>query len=101
MYMHKFFLDFIYHKKCNKSNIYYNKYSSLCLSANELQIVITEDCEADFLTKTWPALCDCKLVYQHLSKPYLVKVPKWAPLTRQQYNEVVKSWPCCFHEDKV
>lgn len=69
--------------------------------SNELQIVITEDCEADFLTKTWPALCECKPVYQHLSKPYTVKVPKCAPLTRQQYNEVVKSWPCCFHEDKM
>lgn len=45
-------------------------------------------------------MCEKNTVYQHLSKPYTVKVPKWAPLTRQQYNDAVKSWPCSFHEDK-
>lgn len=34
------------------------------------------------------------------SKPYLVKVPKHAPLTRRQYEESILYWPVTFHEDK-
>ena len=34
------------------------------------------------------------------SKPYLVKVPRHAPLTRRQYEESILYWPVTFHEDK-
>ena len=35
-----------------------------------------------------------------LSRPYLVKVPAYAPLTRKQYEETILYWPVTFHEDK-
>ena len=31
---------------------------------------------------------------------YLASVPKWKPLTRMQFNEAKKYWPCNFHENK-
>ncbi|ESO91982.1 hypothetical protein LOTGIDRAFT_162985 [Lottia gigantea] len=37
---------------------------------------------------------------QHLTKPYLVKVPINPPLTKKQYAESCLYWPCSFHEDK-
>ena len=60
---------------------------------------------------------DCRLAAVHLdvtissvlrqgvdesvfSKPYLVKVPRHAPLTRRQYEESILYWPVTFHEDK-
>ncbi|XP_071162227.1 probable inactive tRNA-specific adenosine deaminase-like protein 3 [Mytilus edulis] len=68
--------------------------------ANELQIIVAENYEEDFLNNTWSDLCEKNPVYCHVSKPYLVKVPKLPPLTRQQYNNAVQYWPCSFHEDK-
>ncbi|CAG2199427.1 ADAT3 [Mytilus edulis] len=68
--------------------------------ADELQIIVAENYEEDFLTKTWSDLCEKNPVYCHVSKPYMVKVPKLPPLTRQQYNNAVQYWPCSFHEDK-
>ncbi|KAL3873366.1 hypothetical protein ACJMK2_036496 [Sinanodonta woodiana] len=35
-----------------------------------------------------------------LSKPYCVSVPRYPPLTRQQYLEAIQYWPVSFHEDK-
>ncbi|XP_063427462.1 probable inactive tRNA-specific adenosine deaminase-like protein 3 isoform X2 [Mytilus trossulus] len=68
--------------------------------ANELQIIVAENYKEDFLTNTWLDLCENNPVYCHVSKPYMVKVPKLPPLTRQQYNNAVQYWPCSFHEDK-
>ncbi|XP_052058464.1 probable inactive tRNA-specific adenosine deaminase-like protein 3 [Mytilus californianus] len=68
--------------------------------ANELQIIVAENYEDDFLTDIWTDLCEKNSVYCHVSKPYMVKVPKLPPLTRQQYNNAVQYWPCSFHEDK-
>lgn len=39
-------------------------------------------------------------VYKYLSKPYQVKVPRYPPLTRKQYEEAFLYWPVSFHEDK-
>lgn len=68
--------------------------------ANELQIIVAENYEDDFLTNIWTDLVEKNAVYCHVSKPYMVKVPKLPPLTRQQYNNAVQYWPCSFHEDK-
>jgi hypothetical protein len=35
-----------------------------------------------------------------LSEPSVTHVPKYPPLTRQQYDEWSKLWPITFHEDK-
>ena len=39
-------------------------------------------------------------VYRYLGKPFVVKVPKYPPLTRKQYEDSIQYWPVSFHENK-
>ena len=35
-----------------------------------------------------------------IGKLHMVKVPRWKPITRKQFNAAIKYWPTHFHEDK-
>ena len=43
------------------------------------------------------ASIDLEGLDEHL---YLASVPKWKPLTRAQFSDAKKYWPCNFHENK-
>lgn len=63
-----------------------------------LQVIVSKPEES--LEKIFTTEDDNNSVYKHLSKPYKVKVPRYAPLTRKQYEEALLYWPVSFHEDK-
>ncbi|XP_076464011.1 putative inactive tRNA-specific adenosine deaminase-like protein 3 [Babylonia areolata] len=50
--------------------------------------------------RTVQSVLGCEVPEGMFSRPYPVKVPRRAPLTRKQYEESVLYWPANFHEDK-
>lgn len=65
--------------------------------ATLLQVIISckdrgsEQCMTDLLGND---------VYKVLSQPFIVKVPRYPPLTRGQYEDSIQYWPVTFHENK-
>ena len=61
----------------------------------DLHIIVRGMEDAD--PESEEASIDLEGLDEHL---YLASVPKWKPLTRAQFSNAQKYWPCNFHENK-